>query len=70
MIIYGSLGQFITSMLIFKIDPNITNILYNCFFGFTFLENNNEIFFYFYKIILAIFRTLKQDLMKCKNMEK
>ena len=69
-ILFGSLGQFITSMIIFKTDPNITNILYNCFFGFTLLENNNEIFFYFYKIILAIFRTLKQDLMKCKNMEK
>ena len=71
MIIYSILTQFVTSLLIFKIDRNITNILFNCFFGFYLLENNKkDTFFYFYKIILAIFKILKPDLMKYKNMQK
>ena len=70
MVIYSNLTQFITSLLIFKTNKNITNILFNCFFGFALLENKNDVFFYFYKIIIGIFRILKHDLMKCKNMQQ
>ena len=69
-VLYTTLTQFITSLLIFKMDINITNILFNCFFGFALLGKKGDIFFYFYKIILAIFKALKNDIMKCKNMQK
>ena len=69
-VIYTTLTQFITSLLIFKMDINITNILFNCFFGFALLEKKGDTFFYFYKIILALFKILKTDIMKCKTMQK
>ena len=70
MVVYTILTQFITSLLIFKTNENITNILFNCFFGFALLENKEDIFFYFYKVILSIFKILKNDLMKSKTMEQ
>ena len=70
MILYSIFTRFVTSLMIFEVDRNITNFLFNCFFGFSLLEDKNEAFFYFYKISLAIFKSLKQSLMKCKNMEQ
>ena len=68
MIIFGVLTQFITSLFTFKMDDDITNIIYNCFFGFFLLEENKgNLFFYFYKIILGIFKSFKDELMRCKN---
>ena len=68
LIIYSIITQFITSLFTFKIDINITIFFYNCLFGFYSLENNKEnLFYYFYKIILGIFRTFKKDILKCKN---
>ena len=70
MILYSIFTRFVTSLMIFEIDRNITNFLFNCFFGFALLEDKDEAFFYFYKISLAIFKSLKQSLMKCKNMDQ
>ena len=70
MILYSIFARFVTSLMIFELDRNITNFAFNCFFGFSLLEDKNEAFFYFYKISLAIFKTLKQSLMKCKNVEQ
>ena len=70
MILYSILTRFVTSLMIFEVDRNITNFAFNCFFGFALLEDKNEAFFYFYKIILAIFKSLKQSLMKCKTMNQ
>ena len=70
MILYSIFTRFVTSLMIFEIDRNITNFLFNCFFGFALLEDKDEAFFYFYKICLAIFKSLKQSLMKCKNMDQ
>ena len=70
MTLYSIFTRFVTSLMIFEVDRNITNFLFNCFFGFSLLEDKNEAFFYFYKISLAIFKSLKQSLMKCKNMEQ
>ena len=66
--IYSLLSQFITSFFTFKMDPDITIFFFTCMFGFYFLEENRKnIFYYFYKIILAIFRTFKSEILKCKN---
>ena len=70
MLLYSTLTQIITSLFIFKIDQNITNFAFNCFFGYALLEEKNEVFFYFYKIILALFRCFKNELLKCKKLEK
>jgi hypothetical protein len=70
MILYSIFARFVTSLMIFEVDRNITNFVFNCFFGFALLEDKDEVFFYFYKISLAIFKSLKQSLMKCKNMEQ
>ena len=71
MIIFGVFTQFITSLCTFKMDENISNILFNCFFGFFLLEENKEnLFFYFYKIIIAIFKCFKDELMRCKNYKE
>ena len=70
MIIIAVLTQFITSLFTFKMDENISNILFNCFFGFFLLEENKEnVFFYFYKIIIGIFKSFKDELMNCKNFK-
>lgn len=69
-LIFGVLTQFVTSMLIFKTDQKISNFAYSCFFGFQFLEEKGEVFFYFYKIILSIIKMLKPKLMKCKDMQE
>ena len=70
-IINGFLTQFITSLFTFKMDINITNFLFNCFFGFYLLEENKDnLFYYFYKIILGIFRAYKDDILRSpKNQE-
>ena len=66
--IYSLLSQFITSFFTFKMDPDITIFFFTCMFGFYYLEENRKnIFYYFYKIILAIFRTFKSEILKCKN---
>ena len=39
-IIIAVLTQFITSLFTFKMDGNLTYILFNCFFGFFLLEEN------------------------------
>ena len=71
LILYGLISQFITSLFTFKMDSNITLFFYNIIFGFYSLEKNKkDIFFYFYKIILAIFKTLKPELLKCKKDEQ
>lgn len=70
LIIFGLFTQFITSLFTFKINMNITNLLFNCFFGFYLLEEKTEnLFFYFYKIILGIFKTYKYDLLRVKKMQ-
>ena len=69
-ILYIIFTRFVTSLMIFEVDRNITNFLFNCFFGFALMEDKNEAFFYFYKISLAIFKSLKQSLMKCKSMDQ
>lgn len=60
----------ITSLLIYKTDRNITNFLMDCFFLFSRLmeDKDDEVYFIMYKIILAIFKSIKDELMKCKNM--
>ena len=69
-IIIAVLTQFITSLFTFKMDENLTNILFNCFFGFFLLEENKEnVFFYFYKIIIGIFKSFKDELMNCKDFK-
>ena len=66
--IYSLLSQFITSFFTFKMDPDITIFFFTCMFGFYYLEENRKnIFYYFYKIILAIFRAFKSEILKCKN---
>ena len=71
LILFGVFTQFITSLFTFKINENITNILFNCFFGFYFLEDDlNNLFFYFYKIIIGIFRAFKEDLYRIKDMKE
>ena len=69
-ILYSVITQFVTSLLIFKINQNISNILYNCFFGFILLEDKDEVFYFFYKIIIGIFKLLKKDILKCKAMSQ
>ena len=70
LVIVGIFTQFITSLFTFKIDINITNLLFNCFFGFYLLEDNKEdLFFYFYKVILGIFKTYKHDILGINSME-
>ena len=70
LVIVGIFTQFITSLFTFKIDINITNLLFNCFFGFYLLEDNKEdLFFYFYRVILGIFKTYKHDILGINNME-
>ena len=69
-IIIAVLTQFITSLFTFKMDGNLTNILFNCFFGFFLLEEKKEnVFFYFYKIIIGIFKSFKDELMNCKDFK-
>ena len=69
-IIIAVLTQFITSLFTFKMDENLTNILFNCFFGFFLLEEKKEnVFFYFYKIIIGIFKSFKDELMNCKDFK-
>ena len=71
LILFGVFTQFITSLFTFKINESITNILFNCFFGFYFLEDDlNNLFFYFYKIIIGIFRAFKEDLYRIKDMKE
>ena len=71
LILFGVFTQFITSLFTFKINENITNILFNCFFGFYFLEDDlNNLFFYFYKIIIGIFRAFKEDLYRINDMKE
>ena len=71
LILFGVFTQFITSLFTFKINENITNILFNCFFGFYYLEDDlNNLFFYFYKIIIGIFRAFKEDLYRIKDMKE
>ena len=70
LIIKSNLSKLITSLLLDQTDRNISNILFNCYFGFTLLENKDDLYFYFYKIILSIFKILKNDLMKCKTMKE
>jgi len=71
LIIYGIITKFITSLFTFKIDQNITIFFFNIIFGFYSLEENKEnIFYYFYKIILAIFKSFKADIIKCKDYKK
>ena len=66
--IYGLLSQFITSLFTFKMEQSITIFFFTCMFGFYFLEENiRNIYYYFYKLILALFRTLKNKILKCKN---
>ena len=67
---FGFLTQFVTSMLIFKTDQKISNFAYSCFFGFQFLEEKGEVFFYFYKIVLSIIKMIKPILMRCENIEE
>ena len=68
LIIYGIISQFITSLFTFKADKRITIFFFICLFGFYSLEEKKgNIFYYFYKVILAIFKTLKQEILKCKN---
>ena len=70
LVIVGIFTQFITSLFTFKIDINITNLLFNCFFGFYLLEDNkDDLFFYFYKVILGIFKTYKHDILGINSME-
>ena len=52
LIIKSNLSKLITSLLLDQTDRNISNILFNCYFGFTLLENKDDLYFYFYKIIL------------------
>ena len=66
-ILFSIITQFVTSLLIFKMDKNISTFVFNCFLGFVLLEDS---FLYFYKIILAIFKFLEDDLLKCKDMRQ
>jgi len=70
LVIFGFLTQFVTSLFTFKINLSITNTFYNILFGFFLLEDNREnLFYYFYKIILAIFRTFKDELIRLQNFK-
>ena len=70
LILVGVFTQFITSFFTFKMDINITNLFFNCIFGFYLLEDNKEnIFFFFYKIILGIFKTYRHDILGINSME-
>ena len=69
-IVYGIIMKFVTSVFTFKVGINLTNILYNIFFGFYLIEEKQEnLFFYFYKIILAIFKVYKDDIFRCKDLK-
>ena len=72
MILDTSLTSFISSLFIFKMDRNVTNFCMDCFYLLSRLgeKEDGDIFFYFYKIILAIFKCLKKDLMKCKDISQ
>ena len=70
LIIFGILTQFVTSLFTFKINLSLTNTFYNILFGFYLLEENKEnLFYYFYKIILALFKTFKDDLIRLKDFK-
>ena len=59
--------QYVICLLNYKMNQKITSILFNCFFGFALLDKKDEVFFYLHKIILGIFRLLKDDILKCKT---
>lgn len=62
------ISQFITSLLIYKMDSKITIFMFNCFFGFHLLEDKTDgSFYYLYKIILGIFYASRKQINSQKT---
>jgi hypothetical protein len=70
LVLFSTISQCITSLLVFKMNKNITNFVFNCFYGFLLLKEKEDIFFYFYKIILALIKSFKKELMFNYDMHK
>ena len=51
-------------------NRTITNFVFNCFYGLLLLKEKEDIFFYFYKIILALIKSFKKELMLNYDMHK
>jgi SpoVK/Ycf46/Vps4 family AAA+-type ATPase len=69
LILYCLITQIVTSLFSFKADKTITIFFYTCMFGFYSLEEKKEdIYYYFYKTILAIFKTFKKEILKVKEI--
>jgi len=51
-------------------NRNISNFVFNCFYGLLLLKEKEDIFFYFYKIILALIKSFKKEIMTNYDMHK
>ena len=67
---YSAIIKDITYLFNCKMHKNITNILFNCYYGFALLSKKDEVFFFLHKIIIGIMRFLKEKLLKCKNNQQ
>ena len=59
----GSVFQFVSALLMHKMDSKITDFLLSCFCCFSLFVPKEDIYFFFYKIILGMIRSQKAALL-------